>query len=90
MFHRAEGETWPFSWKEDAKKEFWMHPVLMIAGFIYFMGQCKFNPDFFSTIRLSAILLKSFGFTEMGVWIAKTAETLIPLKIAMKSLEYRH
>jgi len=39
MFHRAEGETWPFSWKEDAKKEFWMHPVLMIAGFIYFMGQ---------------------------------------------------
>ena len=39
MFHRKEGETWPFSWKEDSKAEFWLHPVLMIAGFIYFMGQ---------------------------------------------------
>jgi len=38
-FHRKDDQTWPFSWKEDPKAEFWIHPVLMIAGFIYFMGQ---------------------------------------------------
>ena len=41
-FHRKDDQTWPFSWKEDPKAEFWIHPVLMIAGFIYFMGQCEF------------------------------------------------
>ena len=28
-----------FAWKDDPKLEFNLHPVLMIAGFIYFMGQ---------------------------------------------------
>ena len=39
MFHRKEGATWPFAWREDPQTEFNLHPVLMIAGFIYFMGQ---------------------------------------------------
>jgi len=30
---------WPFSWKTDPDLEFNLHPVLMILGFIYFMGQ---------------------------------------------------
>ncbi|XP_059085616.1 uncharacterized protein LOC131882483 isoform X3 [Tigriopus californicus] len=29
----------PFAWKSNPKLEFNLHPVLMIAGFIYFMGQ---------------------------------------------------
>ena len=33
----AEGKT--FAWKDDPDLEFNLHPVLMIAGFIYFMGQ---------------------------------------------------
>ena len=38
-FHTREGETWPFAWREDPSQEFNLHPVLMIIGFIYFMGQ---------------------------------------------------
>ena len=52
MFHPNDGNdskpgqdqtdefVWPFAWKTEAKKIFWIHPVLMITGFIYFMGQC--------------------------------------------------
>ena len=39
MFHRKPGQTWPFAWKDDPAAEFNLHPVLMIAGFIYCMGQ---------------------------------------------------
>jgi hypothetical protein len=38
-FHSKEGKPWPFSWRDDPELEFNLHPVLMIAGFIYFMGQ---------------------------------------------------
>ena len=70
MFHPNDGGdkkedsdefVWPFAWRTEAKKAFWIHPVLMIAGFIYFMGQCmsvsfllsstsndSFNPHFMS------------------------------------------
>ena len=36
-YHSKEGK--PFAWRSDPKLEFNLHPVLMIAGFIYFMGQ---------------------------------------------------
>ena len=29
----------PFSWRTDPELEWNLHPVLMILGFIYFMGQ---------------------------------------------------
>ena len=38
-----KGET--FAWKNNPDLEFNLHPVLMIAGFIYFMGQGE--KDFF-------------------------------------------
>ena len=37
MFHSKDGV--PFAWKTDTDLEFNLHPVLMTAGFIYFMGQ---------------------------------------------------
>ena len=49
----AEGKT--FAWKDDPDLEFNLHPVLMIAGFIYFMGQGErhFDPLFW-TIKSSS------------------------------------
>ena len=35
----SEGNIQPFAWREDPQLEWNMHPVLMIAGFIYFMGE---------------------------------------------------
>ncbi len=32
-----------FAWKDDAKKLFNAHPVLMIAGFVFFSGQCEYS-----------------------------------------------
>ena len=41
--HVAFLESWhPFAWREDPRKEFNLHPVLMIVGFVYCMGQGKF------------------------------------------------
>jgi len=40
QYHSKRPEKpWPFSWRDDPELEFNLHPVLMIAGFIYFMGQ---------------------------------------------------
>lgn len=44
MFHNSENDDgeipWhPFAWREDPRKEFNLHPVLMIVGFVYCMGQ---------------------------------------------------
>lgn len=38
-FHSQPGTTWPFAWRDNPDLEFNFHPVLMITGFIYFMGQ---------------------------------------------------
>ena len=48
-----EDNPWPFSWRTNYKLEFNLHPVLMILGFIYFMGQ--------GTLML-AMLLLNFKF----------------------------
>ena len=40
-YHSKDGV--PFSWRSDPKLEWNLHPVLMIAGFIYFMGQCEWT-----------------------------------------------
>jgi len=37
--YRSNAEGAAFAWKSDPDLEFNLHPVLMIAGFIYFMGQ---------------------------------------------------
>ena len=37
VYHSKDGR--PFSWKTDPNLEFNLHPVLMVAGFIYFMGE---------------------------------------------------
>ena len=42
QYHSKADKPWPFSWKVDPDLEFNLHPFLMIMGFIYFMGQCKF------------------------------------------------
>jgi len=34
-----DGSLRPFAWREDPDLEWNMHPVLMVAGFIYFMGE---------------------------------------------------
>jgi len=39
QYHSKPNSPWPFSWKEDPDLEWNLHPVLMITGFIYFMGQ---------------------------------------------------
>jgi hypothetical protein len=43
-FHTTDGASFPFAWKEDPTKEFNLHPVLMIVGLIYFMGQGLTSP----------------------------------------------
>ena len=51
----AEGKT--FAWKDDPDLEFNLHPVLMIAGFIYFMGQGErrhFDPSLVNQITFSS------------------------------------
>ena len=35
------GAWHPFAWRGDPRKEFNLHPVLMIVGFVYCMGQGK-------------------------------------------------
>ena len=37
----------PFSWRTGTDTDWNLHPVLMILGFIYFMGQGKQNHYFF-------------------------------------------
>ena len=37
MYHSKDGQ--PFAWRKDPDLEWNLHPVLMILGFIYFMGQ---------------------------------------------------
>lgn len=41
MFHKGDDpNSWhPFAWRENPRKEFNLHPVLMIIGFVYCMGQ---------------------------------------------------
>merc|ERR1719361_2706646 len=43
MFHAGDPDdpkSWqPFAWRENPRKEFNLHPVLMIVGFVYCMGQ---------------------------------------------------
>ncbi len=38
--YRTPPDTNTFAWKGDPQ-QFNLHPVLMIAGFIFFMGQCE-------------------------------------------------
>merc|ERR1712241_1069988 len=41
MFHKGDDPSaWhPFAWRGDPRKEFNLHPVLMIVGFVYCMGR---------------------------------------------------
>jgi len=39
QYHSKPEAPWPFSWKRDPDLEWNLHPVLMVTGFIYFMGQ---------------------------------------------------
>lgn len=60
-FHSKDGV--PFSWRSDPKVQFNLHPVLMIAGFIYFMGQGEHEESMIESFRLSS----SFGFSHVGL-----------------------
>ena len=39
IMYRGNDEGKIFAWRNDPKLEFNLHPILMTAGFIYFMGQ---------------------------------------------------
>ena len=66
-----EDNPWPFAWRSNYELEFNLHPVLMILGFIYFMGQgtyidcnaclaqLNFNWCFFSHVDVQIVQMLS-------------------------------